>query len=316
MLYFRQVTNEKARKGFEAAVTIADGETLYAVHDDTAFGSCVEGFAITDRRLVLFDKKGAQDVPWASVSAVVYAGGFPYTMTIKHAGGERSYGMALSGIGLWASEALREAAKGDFTAAARSFDDAAAARGEKVAAESARLQAQPFALFHGLETADDGTDMSYALGVLFIGAAILVAFRFGSGMNSGFAVIFTVSFWVGLVAYPIIVVSSFRSAMKPGARKTVYAVNELRIGRKVLRGTDDPLWNAKEAPADLDLLGLRDREWKRGPALRISRDAGEIVITETTKNAVSGKMDLTERVKPAEFKDPAEFEAFVRAIDP
>jgi len=162
------------------------------------------------------------------------------------------------------------------------------------------------------------TTLTSAWGTLLIGPVLLGVFWFAGSMASPspFAIIFKVSFWLGLVAYPMLVISSFREAAKPGPRKVVYGVNAGRLVRKVLRGTDDPLWSATEAPADLDAIGGRDRTWQRGKDLTVRLSDGDLVVDERHKQSFpsSGTLTFTEKITPSEFPALDTFQSLVQAL--
>lgn len=292
------IADDKVRRAVEAIVTLKDGETAFATHDTTAFDSGAEGFVITDARLIFFNKKGMRTVPWSNVTETSFKPGFPWLLRITHAGGTETFNMANSEEGTWAEAALRAASQGDFAAVAAAVDAPLAARGS---AEDP--SATPLRLFHGRVERDKSRDWNYAIGTVVVGAILLVAFRFVGSMSSPYSIIFVVSYWVGLVLYPFLVVTSIRDAMRPGERKVVYCVNGSRIVKKVLRGESDPLWNASEAPSGLDAAGLRDEQWERGTKLTIHFDGPDITLVHKQRHYLSGEMTHLSTIKRDEFDD-------------
>jgi len=120
--------------------------------------------------------------------------------------------------------------------------------------------------------------------------------------------VFRISFWLGLVVAPAMIWSSYRDMTRKGPRKIVYAVNEKRVIKKILRGEDHPLWNAASAPPSLAADGLGDSSWTRAdPFCVIKRD--EITFSHKLATTIAGGRSepIQTKILRSDFADEETF---------
>lgn len=250
--------DEKTRAGFESFVVLEPDERLVLFHDLSSFKKGTFGHAVTSQRLLFIDKPKITQVRLADIAGSEFIDKFPKHLKVTLKDGSIE---SIPYVGMFMKDveailaAVNSANAGDSTLVIPS---------EKKAEEKARATAPAtdYRLYHG-RAVDPGNDVNTFFGALLGAPVVVGVFWWAGSMSNPYAVIFRISFWLGLVAAPIIIYSAWADMSKKGPRKLVYAVNEKAVIKKILRGEDHPLWNAQSAPLTLTNDGLGDQQWTR-----------------------------------------------------
>jgi hypothetical protein len=253
--YEKEITDATAREGFERHITLQPGESLVLYRDSTFRNTGTSGLAVTSERLIQFEGKGVIQAAWSDVVDAQYKDNFPKRYIVSLKTGKKQEFM-LAGLSSADAETIVAAAN-----AARGVESNIPEKAKEVELKLATNVAEgPYRLYQGAQI-DRDADMRNFLLTLLIGPLLVIAMWWASGVNHPVAIIFRISFWIGLVCFPVLIISELRDLLKKGPRKIVYGLNGVRIIKKVLRGENDPLWNAESAPPDVGALGLGDKLW-------------------------------------------------------
>lgn len=254
--YEKDITDAKAREGFERHITLQPGESLILFRDSSFRNTGTSGLVVTSERLIQFEGKGVIQAAWSDVVDADYKDNFPKRFVVRLKTGKKHEFM-LAGLSSADAETVVAAAN-----SARGVESSVPEKPQEAEVKLATgVTEGPYRLYHGVQIERD-VDMRNFLLTLLIGPLLVFAMWWAGGVNHPVAIIFRVSFWIGLIGFPVLIISELRDLLKKGPRKIVYGLNEGRIIKKVLRGENDPLWKAESAPPDLDAFGLGDKQWK------------------------------------------------------